>query len=206
MTERGIIICQDLIPAVQDGRKMQTRRVIKPQPPSPPQPTGKSVFLRAEVLPNGWNDRDPYAVVRFWYDWNNTGKHEDDVAYGCPYGVVGDLLYVREGCYINCNSFMKNTVSGYYKADCTTFNSIRLTDREWDLYSNRKNHLGSFAGRFMYKSLARTWLETVSIRVERMKGEYYLYADEIVESEMVTARKITDPWVWVIEFKRIVKV
>ena len=55
----------------------------------------------------------------------------------------------------------------------------------------------------MPKWAARIWGENIRISVEKMIGEYYLYADEILESGIVTMRKIVDPWVWVIEFKRI---
>lgn len=163
--EHPILFSGDMVRAILDGRKTQTRRIIKPQPPKPPEPTGRTVFLRAEVLPNGWNERDTCAVVRFWYDWNNTGRHEDDIVYGCPYGRVGDRLYLQEGYKID--SCEQGYFIGTYQADGSGFKCL-ASDREIDIWDDRRFPFRKTSGRFMYKSLARIWLEITAIRVERI--------------------------------------
>lgn len=72
-TERSIIFSADMVRAIMDGKKTQTRRVIKPQP--------------------------RYGLFRepMWSLWKN-GVWAD--GYGlqlrCLYGVVGDQLWVKE--------------------------------------------------------------------------------------------------------------
>lgn len=74
MAERPIIFSTSMVRAILDGRKTQTRRVIKPQPD--------------HTLPvshsNGSITDDPIRGNRFI------------LISDCPYGQLGDLLYVRE--------------------------------------------------------------------------------------------------------------
>ncbi len=68
MRERPILFNPEMVRAILDGRKTQTRRVIKPQP----------------------------VLGKPWKDWM-IDPHEMDLptAY-CPYGIRGDQLWVRE--------------------------------------------------------------------------------------------------------------
>ncbi len=78
MNERGIIFSGALIPAVLDGSKTQTRRT--------------SGLYEINEAPDDWR----YLGI------NDDGLHEFEnisgrvLAVRCPYGGVGDLLYVRE--------------------------------------------------------------------------------------------------------------
>ena len=62
--ERPIIFSSEMAKAILDGRKTQTRRVMKPQPD--------------RIMPH-----------EGWYEL-------------CPYGKVGDLLWVRETWMAYC--------------------------------------------------------------------------------------------------------
>ena len=53
----------------------------------------------------------------------------------------------------------------------------------------------------MPRRACRLLLEVTAIRVERLAGTFHIYYDEIVD--FPTRRKVKDPWVWVVEFKRI---
>jgi hypothetical protein len=83
MTEHPIIFSCQMVRAILDGRKTQTRRLVKPQPLSP------------EVAPhceNGW---------WMWRVWTpDSAKHGfPSVRTGdrrCPYGVARDRLWGRE--------------------------------------------------------------------------------------------------------------
>ena len=76
MKERPILFSGEMVRAILDGRKTQTRRVIKPQPPEGFKP-GFSFFTD----PGEYEIRD------------NTGRF----AIGkVPYGKKGDRLWVRE--------------------------------------------------------------------------------------------------------------
>lgn len=73
MRERPIIMGADSVRAILDGRKTQTRRVIKPQPK----------FIGAPNVPFKTDDANPKGIIN------------------CLYGKVGDRLWVRE--IFNCN-------------------------------------------------------------------------------------------------------
>lgn len=72
MKERGILFSGPMVMAILAGRKTQTRRAIKPQPPA------------ATV---GLNHIDGTT----WACIGNNGPNRK-----CPYGVPGDRLWVRE--------------------------------------------------------------------------------------------------------------
>jgi len=83
MKERPILFSGEMVRAILDGRKTQTRRAIKPQP--------RPMFLGG----CGWypdgdaNKKKHYASVKHFIK----GMPIDF----CPYGQPGDRLWVREG-------------------------------------------------------------------------------------------------------------
>ena len=90
MEDRPIIFSTPMVQAIQDGRKTQTRRVIKPQP-----------------------IRSPY-----WTHYENSGAFypatldAEPSVLKCPYGVRGSKLWVRETFTIEASNI-------WYKADGT---------------------------------------------------------------------------------------
>ena len=68
MKERGMIFNGEMVRAILDGRKTQTRRTVKPQP-----------------------DEDGLAKVTNG-PWVDTSERN----YRCPFGDVGDRIWVRE--------------------------------------------------------------------------------------------------------------
>lgn len=91
MIERGMIFNEEMVRAILDGRKTQTRRIMKVQPKPcnhenwpdySPDPQWKS-------YPSGWC----CAVCN-----NGTTIDHRHHAKGitCPYGTVGDRIWVRE--------------------------------------------------------------------------------------------------------------
>lgn len=79
--ERPIIFRPDLAQAVYEGRKTQTRRVIKPQPLDldDPWPTPESHVTFSDLLEHP----DYYASVGY-----------------CKYGRPGDFLWVKESYFV----------------------------------------------------------------------------------------------------------
>ncbi len=81
--ERPIIFGSDMVRAILDGRKTQTRRVIKPQP----------------VLSDGaepswswrWGEATPPQLSRYY----RVENFKRDMSDFCPYGKVGDRLMPR---------------------------------------------------------------------------------------------------------------
>jgi len=81
MIERPILFRPDMVRAILDGRKTQTRRMVKPQPPA----------------------HFPIAIcdVSGLCCWSEDGSEEGDCwptdgTMPCPYGKPGDQLWVRE--------------------------------------------------------------------------------------------------------------
>jgi hypothetical protein len=195
--EKPILFSTPMVQAIMEGRKTQTRRIVKD------------------------------SMLQ-----ENNGKYDEEflllTVKKCPYGEVGDVLWVRE-----------------------TFNSdYGFKDMEGNvvppgiLYkakvSSLPNGLKWKPSIFMPKSIARIWLQITSIKVERLKDiseedakaegvekiadygttGYKLYtepeasysdidAKHSFESlwESINGRESWDsnPWVWVIEFKQITK-
>jgi len=75
MKERGVLFSGEMVRAILDGRKTQTRRVIRPQPIGG---CGGAIYNPSAFEPD-----------RGWY-FDGGGKLK------CPYGKPGDLLWMRE--------------------------------------------------------------------------------------------------------------
>jgi len=196
MKERPIIFSGEMVRAILDGRKTQTRRVMKPQP------TLDGRFWKFGGA--GWSD----GVNRV------TPMYGHSLYYACPYGVPGDRLWVRER-WVTERQF-----DHLKPRDIPS--SARLTERikytgfvsNWDMVRS-PIHMPRWASRIT--------LEVVSVRVERVQD----ISPKDCESEGVgkdlndigwryafgsTWNAINEkrgygwdanPWVWVIEFKRI---
>ena len=131
----------------------------------------------------------------------------EDILIRCPYGQVGDRLWVRETFYTD-NYRRSNGLPVLYKAD---------------------GHIRSWKPSiFMPKEYARIWLEITGIRVERLqditpgdaKAEGCITqcdCGECIDSTprghfqdlwtSINAKRgygwDTNPWVWVISFKEV---
>lgn len=80
MEERPILFSSEMVKAILDGRKTQTRRVVKPQP---------------ELIAGDWF----YRKRNMSYSMPNQGELETELLGiwdACPYGFVGGQLWVRE--------------------------------------------------------------------------------------------------------------
>ena len=100
MKERPIIFNTEMVKAILEGRKTMTRRVIKPQPNKP-----EGTAHDWEWKPAGMLCYDDYF-------------RSHAVNY-CPYGQVGDGLWVRETWLEDEKADSIEAVHGhiYYKAD-----------------------------------------------------------------------------------------
>jgi hypothetical protein len=92
MKERPILFSAPMVRAILEGRKTQTRRAVKPPPPSMEAVhtrtgTGFSLFTDHHSTPDLFRVGGPVSVVR-----DLCGQAE----WRCPYGAPGDRLWVRE--------------------------------------------------------------------------------------------------------------
>lgn len=87
MKERPILFSGPMVRAILDGRKTQTRRVVKPQPPEDWTPHTYGMLqplVGGEPIEPG--PRDRWGVCDEFGEWGTF----------CPYGQPGDRLWVRE--------------------------------------------------------------------------------------------------------------
>ena len=97
MKEHPILFNTEMVRAVLEGRKTETRRIIKPQP---------NYHLR-----HGQKDKDL----------------EGNVLRRCPYGQVGDRLWVRETFSLYTWKPVNNVIKTeyIYRADDPPYDDIR---------------------------------------------------------------------------------
>ena len=94
MNEYPLIVTTELIPKVLDGTKTQTRRVIKPQPD-----LGLPEYDRYSHIEVGKYHPTKVDKNGEQYPGDEVfGAYTEDGEWGwvCPYGQVGDRLWVRE--------------------------------------------------------------------------------------------------------------
>lgn len=218
--ERPILFSGPMVRAILEGRKTQTRRIVKPQPPSKDwliriKHTGQDVGLYND---NGrWRMTGAVGVCRDAMGDLWPKKHE----WKCPYGSVGDRLWVRETFHECVDEDTREFVRWGYRAD-----------RDWDgaVWSPSIH---------MPRRASRITLEITGLKVERLND----ISNEDCQAEGITAigkgvampdgtyaqagryensastvRSLfsslwesingpgswaANPWVWVVEFKRV---
>ncbi|MCA8226161.1 ASCH domain-containing protein [Burkholderia vietnamiensis] len=216
MTHRPILFSGSMVRAILDGRKTQTRRMVKHQPP----PATRDVFT--------FHHPDPRT-----HYWAFDGGSLLDWCYPCPQGEIGDRLYVRETWQHSNHPF------GPYERDCLVFYRADYLDDPLgpDLERSPDGiRRGWRPSIHMPRPASRITLEITGLRVERLQD--ISEADAIAEGiDRTTAglwstyrQSDTDgtysprlsyqflwdglnaarghgwdanPWVWVIQFRRI---
>lgn len=162
MKARSILFSTDMVKALLDGRKTQTRRVVNPQP----------------ELPGFWKTKKEGG-----YHWANEEHFRKGGIYHCPHGQSGDYLYVREtwkpdddddicGIRYKDDSFIpiENTAAAADK-----WISVRKSEEQWpDLKEplwRPSIHMPRWASRLT--------LKITDIRVERVQdiGESDAYSE-----------------------------
>ena len=197
MKERPILFNAEMVKAILEGRKTQTRRIVKKAPTT-------EINHRLIAFDNGWNWQvDRQGVIP-------TMHRDIDDPMICPYGQVGDRLWVREtwrkteisecGCEDNCTC----NFGGYdYLA------SSGNKEAKW----KPSIHMPRWASRIL--------LEITNIRVERLNdiSESDCLKEGVGSPILRDCKKPkfmqlwesingacswnANPWVWVIDFKVI---
>ena len=197
-TERPILFSGDMVRALLDGRKTQTRRVMKPQIDL----SDPVWLLKAEAIPleKQWRKmREPHEGYHIeenmWGLFNKKDRPGDDLPYTglkCPYGKPGDELWVGEAFLVNNGALMR------YAADCT---DEFVSDCAFDFNKPEE----------MAQSLSRIQLRVTGVRVERLLdisnadaiAEGYESASAFLAGEWAAKHGMENPWVWVIEFEKV---
>ena len=211
MTFRPILFSAPMVRAILEGRKTQTRRVMKPQP-------------TAELLRE-------YARISQKHGVKTTPEQFAASCIVSPYGQPGDRLWVREKWQIH----RLDGVAGHkefpnllYAADQST--RLLIDKCVWKYVREKPAWRPSI---HMPRWASRITLEIIGIRVERLQdisesdaiaegihedigGKYQKamgngpYCDFARQAYQFLWEDIngaeswaTNPWVWVIESKRI---
>lgn len=146
--ERPILFSDPMVRAILEGRKTQTRRVVRPQP---------------EFFPQGGRVS--------WRHGNRIGSGKNESAWGwhaidrCPYGRPGDRLYVREAW-----ALVPRTA---YAGSAGVVQTLRPDDAH-DAAVYRAGWDRSRPGRWrpsihMPRWASRLTLEVTDVRVERVQ-------------------------------------
>ena len=197
MDEHPILFNGRNVQAILEGRKTQTRRVIKNVPDN--------------VFEIRWCGDNEYEMTHYYAGGRSQRGHVGFVK--CPYGQPGDQLWVREtftpyrkGIAVGMYSGVSNN-GILYRADAPTLENTNLKWRP-------SIHMPRWASRIT--------LEVVSVRVERLQE--ITVKDAIAEGspwgegaganprvqfsntwDAINAKRGfgwgMNPWVWVVEFK-----
>ncbi|BBV77072.1 hypothetical protein STW0522RAO56_31260 [Raoultella planticola] len=215
MKERGMIFNAEMVRAILDGRKTQTRRIINPEPDFPQ-------LLEARTAESGC----VYAIHA-----NRSNVHQGRFRWDCPFGQPGDRLWVRE------------TFTGHYLDDDQIQDIKDGRDKASSLCEYRADYPDGYQAAdgwtpsiHMPRWASRITLEITDVRVERLndiseggataegirpagsllpdypgtfltpKGDFAtakVAFQRLWESIYGEENWKANPWVWVIEFKRV---
>ncbi|HCJ2739963.1 TPA: hypothetical protein NQT30_004157 [Klebsiella pneumoniae] len=227
MTERGMIFNAEMVRAILDGRKTQTRRIMKLQPKPSKTRLGdfwfsskklESMVHVSDLAPGNSPIADYHLFIQ---------------EHCCPFGAVGDRIWVREAFRVHSRATDVATL--VYKAserNSWTEQTHRVpvavcnkpaTPEKW----TPSLHMPRWASRIL--------LEITDVRVERLNAisEEDARAEGIIDGGCLNCGEPepcgcanpdpdatdafaylwqsiygqenwnADPWVWVIEFKRV---
>lgn len=223
MRERPIIFNADMIRAVLDGRKTQTRRIMREQP---------------EVIPK----EDEFGQPGFWIPFNagKTMVRNEDMYIACPFGLKGDRLWVRETWSVVSHAFDDDGLMIDYVPDRPA-KAVHEKPFGRGYYSGHAIYAadggftwgdddGCVDGRSCWKPsihmprwASRITLEITGVRVERLQSiseedakaegvktecsvigdKHFLGFRSLWKSIYGDDSWQVNPWVWVVEFKRV---
>ncbi|MBM2769869.1 hypothetical protein [Burkholderia anthina] len=215
MKERPILFNAPMVRAILEGRKTQTRRVMKPQPIEQSGWVGGAYWERKPA--RGMQPADQWCIR--------------DMLQFCPHGQLGDRLWVRETTYdVERNGWVGPVyVESDEGAHASAWGWGESDDPDYiEPYELRRR-----PAIHMPRSMARITLEITGVRAERLQS--ISEADARAEGVMIEEHHMrgycagayrppsirafhylwdglnaarghgwdANPWVWVIEFKRI---
>jgi hypothetical protein len=258
VSEKPILFKGEMIRAILENKKTQTRRVMKTQPLGYSQ-APNCVFVAGDgsekisewftVTPkeyakaytekyygDNWQKAKHYRSSLKFAQGNQYSSYHPNVlsiheyAYGCPYGKIGDRLWVRETfAYVSPDENRRPV------EECNIEYRADTNDKRpggWDNDPDDPAALVWKPSIFMPRAASRITLEVTGVRVERLQdiseedaiaegapvedfyGEW-LVPDPMPQKpsqwyrdlwDKINAKKCpwsSNPWVWVISFKRL---
>lgn len=220
MKERPILFNAAMVRAIREGRKTVTRRPVKHQPDVPV----TDAIARREY-PHG-----PATVDWYWRPkhghLNGMPAHGWD--FQCPYGQVGDRLWVREtfmdlrGTGIEHRPSPDSPLQRYvYGADVKVGSFADETRKDYGLKWRPSIHMPRAACRLLLEITAvrierLQQISRADIRAEGLQCPPELASDDVSPNyrdwypaafralwESTGGDWEGNPWVWVVEFKQV---
>lgn len=193
MKTRPITFSDDMIRAILAGRKTQTRRIVKT----------RSVLDSLNEVGS----------------WDGPGEVEDWERSMCPYGTVGDRLWVREVWAPGDSAFQCHECEPphyvWYRADDSLRNDEGRNVAEGNMVRPRRWR----SPLFMSREISRLTLEITEVRAQRLRdisegdaraegfesrAGFEAYWNTLYEKEP-EKQWAANPWVWAISFRRVEK-
>ncbi|HID9179129.1 TPA: hypothetical protein ACXE53_001519 [Klebsiella quasipneumoniae] len=175
MTERGMIFNGEMVRALLSGRKTQTRRIVKG--------TDGAVKFCKEWDING---KEVFVVLG---EKDHTGMNPVLGAISCPFGAVGDRIWVREtwatlgnedGCCIDWEGNLckgdERSAARIYRASCEQrpgdYGLWSIPDDAyWKPHTKEHKFEGAWRPSIhMPRWASRILLEITDVRVERLNA------------------------------------
>ena len=229
MSDRPIIFSGEMVRAILEGRKTQTRRVIKPQPSAHywQRVPGYQLRMSGPLV----DANDGRTFVQFHHTIPQNKAWDSEPTASCPYGQPGDRLWVRETfCVVDDRDYGEERWVDYR----ATPKYAESHPAGWDNAPDDAEALKWRPSIHMPRWASRITLEVVRVDVERVQeiceqdvlaegtpgawttGDRYLgyRANPNLNSYQFFFQKLWDsinakrgfgwdsnPWVWVVEFK-----
>lgn len=218
--ERPILFSGAMVRAILDGRKTQTRRVVKHRGTIPPpwatyaEELSQLKYDLSAWAPSGifmWSEEqtpgEPLKPLRRWPFEGDEAELPGAYAIPCPYGQPGDRLWVRETHSLRILPEESSDGKGiaWYRADGDVYQGM--------LRWRPSIHMPRWA--------CRLELEITGVRVERLNDcsdadaaaegwpgfnetslDSMAWYSDLWEQINGAGAWEANPWVWVVEFKR----
>ena len=201
MNEKPILFSSPMVRAILDGRKTQTRRIIKDAHGAFWDHAGyRPSLLNGQIM--GWEPLDGGPPIE-----------EGSPRPRCPYGFPGGRLWVRENFYVMPDLWAENHGPQpiHYAADVADRNQVE------DYASKPSIHMPRWASRvtLLVKSVRVERVQDITeddarregaprqpidcVPREKYRSDFQYLWERINGPESWAS----NPWVWVVEFERV---
>lgn len=220
MADRPILFAGELVRAILDGRKTQTRRLVNHRRVGFIGGAGE----RDNPAEWGFADADGcwHVLDRKAPAWTGSGVPHDSYRLACPHGEVGDRLWVRESWWhyksaeLEQAGFVGGTVTLLDSGPAHFHANEKFDPARYAIWRKRPSiHMPRWASRIT--------IEITGVRVERLQaisngdalaegvaplqmdhGDARLRFEGLWDSlNGKRAPWSSNPWVWVLEFRKL---